>query len=70
MNINIPEEYMGRMIGAKGSNIKRLQYIIQQLIGTSGEVRIVLHAKTKEEVEIRLAQIQKAIAEQKSQSHE
>lgn len=70
VHINIPEEYMGRMIGAKGSNIKRLQDTIQQLIGTSGEVRIVLHAKSKEEVEIRLTQIQETIKAQKAQSHD
>lgn len=70
IHINLLEEYMGKMIGKKGSNIKRLQELLGQIIGNGNELRIILHAKTKEEVEIRLAQIQKAIEEQKAQSHE
>ncbi len=61
---------MGKMIGAKGSNIKRLQEVLGQIIGDESALRIILHAKTKEEVEIKLAQIQKAIDEQKAQTHE
>ena len=67
IHINLLEEYMGKMIGKKGSNIKRLQELLGQIIGNGNELRIILHAKTKEEAEIRLAQIQKAIEEQKAQ---
>lgn len=70
LHINLPEEYMGKMIGAKGSNIKRLQEVLGQMIGDESSLKIILHAKTKEEVEIRLAQIQNAIEEQKAKSHE
>ena len=70
LHINLPEEYMGKMIGAKGSNIKRLQEVLGQIIGDESALRIILHTKTKEEVEIKLAQIQKAIDEQKAQTHE
>ena len=70
LHINLPEEYMGKMIGAKGSNIKRLQEVLGQIMGDESALRIILHAKTKEEVEIRLAQIQKAIDEQKVQTHD
>lgn len=70
LHINLPEEYMGKMIGAKGSNIQRLQEVLGQIMGDESALRIILHAKTKEEVEIRLAQIQKAIDEQKVQTHD
>lgn len=70
LHINLPEEYMGKMIGAKGSNIKRLQEVLGQMTGDDSTMKIILHAKTKEEVEIRLAQIQKAIEEQKDKSYE
>lgn len=70
LHINIPEEYMGKMIGDKGSNIKQLQEVLGPIIGQEDALRIILHAKTKEEVGIRLEQIQKAIEEQKAQSHD
>lgn len=70
LHINLPEEYMGKMIGKKGNNIKRLQEVLGKIMGDEGALRIILHAKTKEEVEIRLAQIQKAIDEQKAKSYE
>ena len=70
LHINLPEEYMGMMIGKKGSNIKRLQDDLGQMIGDERELKIILHSKTKEEIEIRLAQIKKAIDEQKAQIHE
>ena len=70
LHINLLEEYMGKMIGAKGSNIKRLQEVLGQMISDESAFRIILHAKTKEEVGIRLAQIQKAIDEQKAQTHD
>lgn len=43
---------------------------IGKMIGDESALRIILHAKAKEEVKIRLAQIQKAIDEQKAQIHE
>lgn len=70
LHINLSEEYMGQMIGTKGSNIKRLQETLGKMMGDESALRIILHAKTKEEVEIRLEQIQKAIDKQKDQSHD
>lgn len=70
LHINLPEEYMGIMIGAKGRNIKWLQEELGEMSGVESALKIILHAKTKEEVEIRLAQIQEEIEKQKTLSRE
>lgn len=70
LHIDLPEEYMGKMIGAKGSNITRLQEVLGKMFGDESALRIILHAKTKEEVKIGLAQIQNAINMQKVQTHD
>ncbi len=42
LHIDIPEKYMGMMIGKQGSNIKRIQEQIKSLC-KSGDVKIILH---------------------------
>lgn len=68
LHINLPEEYMGKMIGAKGSNINM---ITEKLREQGVEIsKIILHPKTKEEINITLENIEKSVREQKSKSYD
>jgi len=68
LHLDVPEEAMGRIIGSKGSNIN---FVTAKLREKGVDVsKIILHPKTKEEMKITLESVEKAIREQKKQSHD
>lgn len=63
LHLDVPEEAMGMIIGRKGSNIN---FVTKRLMEKGVDVsKIILHPKSKEEMQIRLENIEKAIQEQK-----
>ncbi len=64
IHIDIPEKYMGMMIGKQGSNIKRLQEQIKSSM-ESGDIKIILHPQKEGHV-ITLQEIEAFIEKQKT----
>ena len=70
LHIDILDQYMGKMIGAKGANLHTVIQILREN-GVDVE-KIILHPKTPDEMKIKLAQIKNKIEKnkQKSQGHD
>lgn len=68
LHLDVPEDVMGMIIGRQGSNINAVTIILREKgIDLS---KIILHPKSREEIKITLENIEKAIKEQRAQSHE
>lgn len=68
LHLDVPEGLMGMIIGRQGSNINGVTAILREKgIDLS---RIILHPKSREEIKITLDSIEKAVREQRAQSHE
>ena len=68
LHVDVPEVVMGMVIGRQGSNINAVTSILKEKgIDLS---KIILHPKSREEIKITLESIEKAIKEQRAQSHE
>lgn len=68
LHLDVPEDLMGMIIGRKGANINSVTAILKEKgIDLS---RIILHPKSREEIKITLDNIEKAIEEQRVQSHD
>lgn len=68
LHLDVPEDLMGMIIGKQGSNINSVTAILREKgIDLS---RIILHPKSREEIKITLDSIEKAVREQRAQSHE
>lgn len=68
LHIDIPEKYMGMMIGKQGSNIKRLQEQLKELLD-AGDIKIILHPQKEGHV-ITLEDIDEFIEKQKIKEQE
>lgn len=68
LHLDVPEDLMGMIIGRQGANINSVTAILKEKgIDLS---RIILHPKSREEIKITIDSIEKAIKEQRAQSHE
>ena len=67
LHIDIPEKYMGMMIGRQGINIQKIQAELSTHIENTPPIKIILHPQ-KEGATITLSQIEQAIEEQKAQT--
>ena len=68
LHLDVPEDLMGMIIGRQGSNINGVTAVLREKgIDLS---RIILHPKSREEIKITLDSIEKAVREQRAQSHE
>ena len=68
LHFDIPGELMGRIIGSRGRNINE---VTEQLQEKGVDVsKIILHPKSKEEMEIKLKEIKEAIEQNKSKNQE
>ena len=68
LHLDVPEDLMGMIIGRQGANINSVTAILKEKgIDLS---KIILHPKAREEIKITLDNIEKAIKEQKAQSHD
>ena len=68
LHIDIPEKYMGMMIGKQGSNIKRLQEQLKALMKI-GDIKIILHPQKEGHI-ITLEDIEEFIKEQRAKGQE
>lgn len=64
LHIDIPEKYMGMMIGKQGRNIKKLQERLKELMD-GGDIKIILHPQKEGHV-ITLQEIETFIEKQKT----
>jgi transcription antitermination factor NusA-like protein len=68
LHLDVPEDEMGMIIGRQGSNINAVTNILREKgIDLS---KIILHPKSREEIKITLESIEKAVREQRNQSHD
>ena len=68
LHIDIPEKHMGMMIGKQGSNIKRLQERLKELMD-GGDIKIILHPQKEGHV-ITLEDIEEFIEKQRAKGQE
>lgn len=68
LHIDIPEKYMGTMIGKQGANIKRLQERLKELM-EGGDIKIILHPQKDGHV-ITLEEIEEFIKKQRAKGQE
>ena len=67
LHLDVPEDIMGVIIGRQGSNIKRVTENLQEKgIDLS---KIILHPKSRDEIQITLDSIEKMVKEQRTQEH-
>lgn len=67
LHLDVPEEVMGKIIGRQRSNLNDVERILKE---KGLELKIILHPKSREQIKVTLESIEKAIREQRAQSHE